>query len=183
MLRLFQLLILTYFLLLFASCHSKSGRRIVDENQNLIKGYVIGVIDGDTYDLLIDNNLTVRIRMEGIDAPEKGMPFYRVAKNYLSQNCFNKEIRIQKTGQDDRGRILAFTFVDNIELSHEMINAGLAWHFKKYNSDPDLALLETEARKLKKGLWNDNNPIPPWEIRKIRRQGISTKNLFGNTKN
>jgi endonuclease YncB( thermonuclease family) len=59
-----------------------------------------------------------------------------------------------------------------------MIRAGLAWHFVKYNSDRDLAALEQEARKERRGLWKDPHPLPPWEIRKIRRSGQSTKDLF-----
>jgi micrococcal nuclease len=76
-------------------------------------------------------------------------------------------------------RLVASTFLDDKELGKEMIKAGLAWHFKKYSSDEILANLEIEARNNKKGLWVDPRPIAPWEIRRLHREGISTKDSFG----
>lgn len=148
------------------------------ETTDFTIGKVIAVLDGDTYDLLINGNQTIRIRMEGIDAPERGMPYYQVAKKKLSDLCFGKQIKLQITGKDDHGRILGFSYIDDIELSHEMIKSGLAWHYKKHNSDEDLANLELEARSDKRKIWSESNPIPPWEIRNLRRKGISTKSLF-----
>jgi endonuclease YncB( thermonuclease family) len=180
-------MLLKLTLILFASaiftcfsCHPKSGQRANRfVSKDLLSGKVIGIIDGDTYDLLISGNQKIRIRMEGIDAPEKGMPFSKVSKSYLGSLCFNKIVRISITGKDSNNRYIGFTYLeDGTELSHEMIKAGLAWHFKKYNNDPDLAQLENEARNSKKGLWKDNNPISPWEIRSSNRKGISTKEAY-----
>jgi micrococcal nuclease len=142
-------------------------------------GKVISIIDGDTYDLLTNDKKTIRVRMEGIDAPEKGMPFYRVSKNFLGKLCFKKNVRIEITGKDATGRYLAFTYLDDgVELSHEMIKSGLAWHFKKYNSDPILSNLEVEARKLNLGIWTNEDPMPPWENRQLHHKGVSTKDKF-----
>ena len=117
--------------------------------------------------------------MEGIDAPEKGMPFYKVSKNYLGKLCFGKQVRFQSSGKDIHDRNLGFTYLeDGTELCHEMIRAGLAWHYKKYNSDEDLVNLEIEARNAKIGIWENDNPMPPWENRKLHRQGHSTKDSF-----
>jgi micrococcal nuclease len=165
--------------LTFACKGNKSGNYISSGNGKENKGKVIAIIDGDTYDILEDGNQTVRIRMEGIDAPEKGMPFYRVAKNYLGKLCFEKNVRLEVTGKDNHGRTLAFSFLDDgSELSHEMIKAGLAWHFKKYSSDSVLSNLEIEARNSKLGLWADIHPMPPWKNRRLHREGISTKDSF-----
>jgi micrococcal nuclease len=84
------------------------------------------------------------------------------------------------TGVDSHGRKLAFGYLaDGRELSHEMIKAGLAWHYKKFNSDLDLAQLEVEARIAKIGIWSTNDePMPPWENRELHRNGISTKDSF-----
>jgi endonuclease YncB( thermonuclease family) len=144
-------------------------------------GKVIGIIDGDTYDILIPGNITLRIRMEGIDAPEKGMPFYKVSKQYLAGLCFSKTVTIHVTGIDIHNRVLAYTYgPDGTELSHEMIKAGLAWHYAKYNSDHVMADLETEARIHRTGLWFDANPMAPWTNRSLHRKGVSTKGTFGN---
>lgn len=149
-----------------------------------ISGKVISIIDGDTYDILLSGNRTIRIRMEGIDAPEKGMPFYKVSKKFLSDLCYNKIVTINITGKDDYNRFLATTYLNrSTELGQEMIEAGLAWHFKKYNSDTILSRLEIEARNQRRGLWIDDRPMTPWENRSLHRQGISTKDSFNIKQN
>lgn len=159
----------------WSACNSGSSSAV----DKRIPGKVIGIIDGDTYDLLVAGNKTIRVRMEGIDAPERGMPYYKVAKNFLGSLCFEKNVILQVTGIDNHGRYLGFTFLDDgRELSHEMIRAGLAWHFKKYSSDKILANLESEARIAKRGLWKDKNPMSPWRNRSLHRQGVSTKDSF-----
>ncbi len=145
----------------------------------VVKGKVIHVVDGDTYDLLAPDSSKIRIRMEGIDAPEKGMPYYQVAKEYLKEKCLLKNVKIIINDTDDNGRLIAYTFLnDGSELSHEMIRAGLAWHFKKYNSDSTLAILEEEAKASKLKVWSEPHPMPPWENRRLHRNGISTKDSF-----
>lgn len=143
-----------------------------------VSGIVFSIVDGDTYDLLIDDNKKIRIRMEGIDAPETGMPFFHVSKNYLGKLSFNKKVKVHVTKLENK-RFIGFSYLDDgTELSHEMIKAGLAWHFKNYNTDTDLSDLEIGARNGKVGLWKDNNPMPPWENRRLHRQGISTKDMY-----
>src|ERR1043165_1632282 len=143
------------------------------------EGKVVGIVDGDTYDILIDQQKTFRVRMGGIDAPERGMPFYRKAKDHLADLCFEKNIRLEIHDTDSRGRKIAFSYLeDGTELSHEMVKAGLAWHFKKYNQDSDLSELEIKAKEAKMGLWIDSLPMPPWENRALHRNGISTKDSF-----
>ncbi len=170
-------LLISLLLLVFLIPPAYSGRIAPPEPETL-SGYVIKILDGDTYDILLADKTQKRIRMEGIDAPEKGMPFYRVSKNYLGSLCFNKTVTVRVTGNDGN-RLIGFTYLeDGTELSHAMIEAGLAWHFKKYNTDPGLARLEVKARKKKKGLWIDKNPMAPWDNRSLHRQGVSTKGLF-----
>lgn len=146
---------------------------------NQLVGLVVGVMDGDTYDLLTENKRKIRIRMHGIDAPEKGMPFNKVSKKFLSDLIFNKKVSIIITDEDKHGRVVAKTFTpDGKECGEELLKAGLAWHYKKYNSEKKLAELEIEARRKKIGIWSEPNPIAPWEIRKLHRKGISTKSKF-----
>ncbi len=139
---------------------------------------VIGIVDGDTYDILVDNQ-SVRIRMDAIDAPERGMPFNKVAKKYLSNMIFGKFVKMVKLKKDSHGRIVGRTYLaDGTDVSLEMIKAGYAWHYKKFSRDPILAKLEINARKNKVGLWQENEPLAPWEVRALHRNGVSTKERF-----
>jgi micrococcal nuclease len=138
---------------------------------------VIGIIDGDTYDILKDNK-SERIRVDGIDAPEKGMPFYKVSKKYLSNLIYSKYIRIEFEKKDRYGRWVGKGYIDDLDISEEMIKAGMAWHFKRYSDSEILSDLEIEARNNRIGLWKEPNPIAPWEIRKLHKNGISTKERF-----
>lgn len=170
--------------LLEADNNHQSSLTLSSANQaeQHLHGKVIKIFDGDTYELLTADNQRFRIRMEGIDAPEGGMPFYRVSKNYLTELCAGKMVEIKIKEKDHYGRYVAFTFLeDGRELSHEMVKAGLAWHYKQYNDDQSLADLEIEAREAKRGLWRDKNPMAPWTARKLRRQGVSTKDSFNIT--
>lgn len=113
---------LIWALLLFISvvvCTSKSGEDPSLKKGSIVSGKVIAIIDGDTYDALIQGNETIRVRMEGIDAPEKGMPFYQKSKKHLSDLCFHKQVKIKITGVDNYKRFLAYSYLeDGRELSH-----------------------------------------------------------------
>lgn len=166
----FYKLALLLFLVIPFSC-VKTGEKRPVLSEDFIEGKVIKIIDGDTYDILTENMETVRVRMEGIDAPERGMAFYRVSKNYLGELCYGQTIKIVQTDTDQYGRAVAWGYLpDGRELGHEMIKAGMAWHFKKYNSDEDLAQLEEQARAARLGLWRDANPVAPWDHRKQIRE-------------
>jgi micrococcal nuclease len=142
---------------------------------------VIGIIDGDTYDILVDNK-PVRIRMEGIDAPERGMPYNKKAKQYLANMVFGKMITVVEKEKDRNGRSVSSTYLaDGTDVSLAMIKVGFAWHYKKYPTNNTYAAEEIIARKKKIGLWAEPNPLPPWEVRKLHRSGVSTKELFENS--
>lgn len=143
-----------------------------------ISGKVIKVLDGDTYDLLLEDKSQIRIRMEGIDAPEGGMPYYRVAKDTLSRMCYGQNVTAHITDKDDYKRFIALTYTgDGRELSSEMIKNGLAWHYKKFNADKELAQLEASAQIQNLNIWSEKDPVPPWIIRKAKWQGVKYKHL------
>lgn len=133
------------------------------------KGKVIKIVDGDTYDVLTSDYKTIRIRMNGIDAPEKKQPFGQKSKDYLGGLCFGKTVLVKPQSYDRNKRLIADTYTpDNKDLSREMVRAGYAWHFKKYSKDKNLADDENHARSNKAGLWADNEPVAPWEFRSKR---------------
>lgn len=161
------ILFLSFILL---SCQPKA----ITHSDQRITGKVIKIVDGDTYDLLLADNATLRIRMEGIDAPERGMPYYKVSKDYLGSLCFLQMVRIEQESKDRYGRTVAKTYLLNgSELGLLMIKAGYAWHFKRYSSDNQLANAEIEARRSKTGLWADESPVAPWDWRKNKKQKMT----------
>jgi micrococcal nuclease len=132
-------------------------------------GKVIKIVDGDTYDVLTSDYKTIRIRMNGIDAPEKKQAFGQKSKDYLGGLCFGKTVLVKPKSYDRNKRLIADTYTpDNKDLSREMVRAGYAWHFKKYSKDKNLADDENHARSVRAGLWTDNQPIAPWDFRSKR---------------
>jgi endonuclease YncB( thermonuclease family) len=127
-------------------------------------GKVVGVSDGDTITVLVDKK-PIKIRLEGIDAPEAKQSFGTRSKQALSEMVFGKEVLVRKTGQDRYGRSLGFVSRDGIDINSVMIQDGWAWHYKKYNQDSKLADLERQARAAKRGLWAEPNPLAPWDFR------------------
>jgi endonuclease YncB( thermonuclease family) len=129
-------------------------------------GSVVGVLDGDTIDVL-HNGQAERIRLNGIDCPEKGQAYGKKAKQFTSGLVFGKQVTVKAFKKDRHGRTVADVLLsDGTNVSHELVKAGLAWWYKQYaKHDETLAHLEQDAREQKRGLWSDPNPVPPWEVR------------------
>jgi micrococcal nuclease len=141
----------------------------VDEGRaQSFSGRVVGVADGDTIDVLRDSR-AVRVRIYGIDCPERGQAFGRQAREYTSKLAFGKTVTVHVRGTDRYGRFVADVLLpDGSSLNRELVRAGLAWHYVQYSADKTLASLESEARASRRGLWADVRRVPPWEFRKER---------------
>ncbi|MFZ4428246.1 MAG: thermonuclease family protein [Saprospiraceae bacterium] len=136
----------------------------------ILQGKVIGIMDGDTFDLLRGTE-KLRVRLEGIDCPEKGQPFGNNAKQALSSLCFGQQVRVEFKSKDRYGRALARAYLsDGRCINEEMLRIGMAWHFKRYSDDARWARMEDVARRSKVGLWADARPVAPWDWRSQRRQ-------------
>ena len=142
------------------------------QTNDILKQYckVIGIVDGDTIDCLI-NSKTIRVRLHAIDAPEKKQDYYARSKQSLSELCFGKYARLIEHGHDRYRRLIADVYVDNELVNYKMVELGMAWHFTKYSSDSNLAALQQAARIKKKGLWSVPAPIAPWEYRALKKTG------------
>ena len=137
------------------------------QNNQIIQGKVISVQDGDSITLLIDNQVQLKVRLEGIDCPERNQDFGTKAKQFTADLAFSKNVIVQKTGVDRYGRTLGYVILpDSAILNEELLKAGLAWHFVKYNSSTKLSQLESAAKSQKIGLWQMPYPIAPWDFRK-----------------
>ena len=142
-----------------------------------IEGRVVGVADGDTVTVLDASKVQHKIRLAGIDAPEKAQPFGNRSKQSLSDLVFGKSVMVE-TGKTDRyGREVGKINVNGMDANLEQVKRGMAWHYKAYEREQSASdrtaygAAETEARAAKLGLWQDKEQMPPWQWRKERRGG------------
>jgi len=131
---------------------------------------VIGISDGDTITVLTKDKEQIKIRLDGIDAPEKTQAYGQKSKEALGNLVFGKKVIIKKTGVDRYGRTLAFVYVGDRHINDKLVADGWAWHYKYYNCEERIAKLESKARAEKKGLWTVEGAIPPWDYRKHKEK-------------
>lgn len=128
---------------------------------------VVGVHDGDTITVLrgVSGKKQWHIRLSGIDAPEIGQAFGKAAKQALSDLVFGKTVTIVENKTDDYGRLVADVYVDGEWVNLAMVKQGFAWRYTHYSNDAKLGAAEAHARQAHLGLWEDKNPVPPWDWR------------------
>jgi micrococcal nuclease len=130
---------------------------------------VLAVLDGDTIEVLREDKGKERIRLYGIDCPEKRQPFSVKAKEAASVLMFGKEVKVETHGQDRHGRTLGTVFVAEKNVNQQLVREGWCWWFQKYAPrDTAMAQLEQQAKQGKRGLWADPNPVPPWLYRRLK---------------
>ena len=130
-----------------------------------LQGRVVTIADGDTITVLDADKVQHKIRLTGIDAPEKAQAFGNKSKQALADMVFGKDVQVEEHGKDKYKRTLGRVLVNGIDANAEMVRQGYAWVYRKYSKNPDLLRLEAEAREAKRGLWVDAEPVPPWEWR------------------
>ena len=130
---------------------------------------VVEVLAGDTLEAL-QRGKAVRIRLNGIDCPEKGQPYGKAAKQFTSEMTLGKPVTVEVKHLEKEGLLVADVILpDGAVLNQELVEAGLAWRSRKYGKSPVLAVLEQAARKARRGLWADPNPVAPWCWRKRQK--------------
>ena len=132
-----------------------------------LEGKVVGIIDGDTIDVLDSSKKQHRIRFDAIDAPERGQPFSNRAKATLSDLVFGKAIRVETDGSDKYARTIGRVYVADRDVGLAMLEAGMAWHYTKYDQSKKYADGEKSAKAAGRGLWADPHCVPPWDWRKM----------------
>jgi len=156
--------LLLSFLLIFSVCTASASK--------IIQGKVVSVADGDTITVLDAEKTQHKIRLQGIDAPEKVQAFGAKSKQALYEMVHGKTVQVSFEKSDKYGRILGKVLLDGQDICHQQIKAGLAWHYKKYQNQQPLAdrdaysASETAAKNEKLGLWSDPRPVAPWDFRK-----------------
>ena len=141
-----------------------------------LTGRTVRVTDGDTIVILSEGKVQHKIRLQGIDAPERGQAYGTKSKEHLSDAVAGKFVVVEYDKRDRYGRIVGKVLLSNEDINLRQIEAGLAWHYKKYQDEQTTSDrlkysdAELEARRVRRGLWADNNPVPPWEYRQAKRQ-------------
>jgi endonuclease YncB( thermonuclease family) len=152
-----------------------------------LTGQVVGVSDGDTITVLDADHQSYKIRLSGIDAPEKKQPFGQRSKQHLSTLVFGREVDVIWNKHDRYKRIVGQVMVTSPscvrptcpkadDAGLRQIEAGMAWWYRKYAREQaqgdaaDYDRAETRARSRRVGLWSEPNPVPPWDWRRAVRQ-------------
>ena len=137
---------------------------------NVLESKVVGIADGDTITLLVSHR-EIKVRVAGIDAPEKKQPFGQRSKEHLSECAFGKTVSIEWNKTDRYGRTIGKVTADGVDCGLRQIQDGMAWHYKAYAKEQSAiersaySEAESHARASKAGLWSDPHPTPPWEFR------------------
>ena len=134
-----------------------------------IRGKVVSIADGDTITVLDSEKVQHKIRLGGIDAPEKAQPYGQTSKQSLSDLVYGKTVIVDSDKTDRYGREVGKVLVDGVDTNLEQVRRGLAWHYKAYQREQSpedrlaYSAAETEAAAAHIGLWQDAVPVAPWE--------------------
>ena len=155
------------FFLLFASLCCQDGQ---SQALKEVQVRVTKLADGDSFEGR-SGGMNYRVRLYGVDAPERGQDFYRRSKDRLGELCAEGPVTVKPRNRDSFGRIVADVYTPSGKhINAIMVEEGLAWHFTRYSNSAELARLEQQARARGIGLWSMKDPVAPWNYRKEHRR-------------
>ena len=155
-------------LLVVAMCATPAGAGV-------ISGRVVRVADGDTITVLDAAYTQHKIRLAGIDAPEKKQPFGEVSRRSLEELVAGRSVEVSSDKLDRYGRAVGVVRVGGKDVNRIQIERGMAWWYREYEREQpagdavQYAHAESAARSARKGIWRDESPVPPWEWRRLNR--------------
>jgi endonuclease YncB( thermonuclease family) len=127
---------------------------------------VVSVQDGDTLTVLVEQR-QLRVRLTDIDAPELRQPYGTRSRQSLAELCFGKIAALDVRGQDRYKRAIARVTCDGRDANAEQVRRGYAWTYTRFApADSPLHAIQNEARAVRRGLWADPSPVPPWDWRR-----------------
>ena len=130
-------------------------------------GPVVKVQDGDTLTVLVARG-EVRVRLDGIDAPEMAQPYGRRSRESLAELCAAKQAQVAEQGRDRYGRTIGRVSCGGVPANAEQVRRGMAWVFVRYApAGSPLYAIEQDARGRREGLWADGQPMAPWDWRRL----------------
>lgn len=141
-----------------------------------ISGRVVSVASGDTITILDANKTKYKVRLSGIDAPEKAQPYGDLSKKSLSDLVYGKDVDIEWLKlEKQHQRVVGKVLLNGVDINLAQVKLGMAWFFLHYQNEQseqdrlNYANAQVAAENKQIGLWQDNNPTPPWEFRKQGR--------------
>lgn len=145
----------------------------ISVNADEITGRVIDVASGDSITIVEASSTTeLKVRLSGIDAPEKQQPFGPESRKSLADLVYGKEVTVNWIKRDYHKRIVGKVMLNKTDVNLEQVKRGMAWVFKHFVDDPysqdqaDYVDAQQEAEDRRFGLWSQKDPIPPWEFRR-----------------
>ena len=139
------------------------------DNASIKPVELLSVSDGDTLRVSLEGK-TYNVRLYGIDTPESDQPFGGAAKQALQDLVANKALSIKERDEDRYGRLVAIVYADGESVNLQLVEGGYAWWYRDYATfNMPLAFAEFSARLDDRGLWQKENPTPPWEWRRNQR--------------
>lgn len=134
--------------------------------EEVLKGKVVNVIDGNTFELMAEDNTSYKIMLYGVDCPEIGQQYADKAKKVLEKLLLNKTITARIQGKDRWGTRLGIAEAEGMsDPRFELLEAGLAWTSER-NPVEELEAVKEKAKQKGKGLWSESDPTPPWTYRR-----------------
>lgn len=161
-----------FIVLLLLSCDRQPA---VVAGPDLLSGTVAGIADGDTFTLRTGSSGEIRVRLNQIDAPEKGQAWSQNSKRQLGTLLEAGPVRVKVEGKDRYGRTLGRVYAGKVDVNLEMVEAGCAWAYTKYMRDGSFKSAEIRARDAGRGLWSmpARQTTAPWTYRAERRDAGS----------
>jgi len=132
---------------------------------------VVGIADGDTITVLDAQKTQHKVRLAGIDAPEKGQSYGNASRKSLAALVHRKDVVVEWHKRDRYGRLVGKVLRGRQDVNLEQVRLGFAWHYKRYEMEQTAedrrryTKAENNARMRRVGLWQDSEPMPPWEWR------------------
>lgn len=154
-------IIVLFIIALLTSC---------DPDSETIIGEVISVADGDTFTMKTLTDERIKVRLFGIDAPERGQDFGNKSRQLLNELCYGKIVKVTVEDIDQYDRTLGTVYVDEININEEMVRNGLAWYYNHFVEDHRLDSLEQVARSEELNIWSKKNPMSPYEFRQKKKK-------------
>jgi micrococcal nuclease len=121
--------------------------------------------------ILDGRNTQHKIRLAGIDAPEKGQAFGTKSRASLAEKVFRRIVRVEVIDVDRYRREVGRIYLGERFINLEMVRDGFAWRYVQYDKPGEFTAAESDAREHHRGLWADAHPMPPWEFRRLKREG------------